>query len=147
LHQIKASKSRWISISRYSFITGLVLLSAQFILGIEANIYATPPYGPGNIGVHYAMGYVLAAVGLIVIIMAGLSRRIGPIAYAIVGFVSIVIAGETGREFAFISQQSGIYSLSMALFWLVAFIMYFLGQQFSSSRGEIQSPSPATPQD
>ena len=126
----------WLKMVRCSFIVGLALLSVQFVLGMIANIYATPPYGPSNIGVHYVMGYVLAAVGLIIIIMAALSRLRGPVVFAIAGFASIVIAGESGREFAFISQQSGIYSLSMALFWLIAFTAYFLGQQLSVSKGE-----------
>ena len=52
---------------RCSFIVGLALLSVQFVLGMIANIYATP-MRPSNIGVHYVMGYVLAAVGLIIII-------------------------------------------------------------------------------
>ena len=126
----------WLNKARYSFIIGIALLSVQFVLGMMANIYATPPYGPSNIGVHYVMGYVLAAVGLIIIIMAALSRLRGPIVFAILGFISIAIAGESGREFAFISNQDPIYSLLMALFWLIAFTAYFLGQQLSSSKGE-----------
>ena len=128
---------RWLNIVRYSFIVGLVLLSIQFVLGMIANIYATPPYVPSNIGVHYTMGLVLGAAGLIIIIMAALSRKGGPILFAVVGFASIVIAGESGLKFAFGSQHSGIYSLSMALFWLIAFKTYFLGQQFSSSKGDV----------
>ncbi len=100
--------------------------------GISANIYAVPPYGPNNIGLHYVMGDALALAGLIIVIMAALSRQMGPIAFAVVGLASVLIAGQSGREFAFITQQSGIYSFSMALFWLAAFTVYFLGQQSSS---------------
>ena len=128
---------RWLNIVRYSFIVGLVLLSIQFVLGMIANIYATPPYVPSNIGVHYTMGLVLGAAGLIIIIIAALSRKGGPILFAVVGFASIIIAGESGIEFAFISNQNPIYSLSMALFWLIAFLAYFVGQQFSSSKGKV----------
>jgi hypothetical protein len=132
-----SEKTRWVRVTRYSFIAGLILLAVQYMTGVIANIYAVPPYGPNNIGVHYVMGDVLVLAGLIIVIMAALSRLMGPIAFGVAGLASVLIAGESGREFAFITQQSGIYSFSMALFWLTAFIVYFLGQQSSSiSKGE-----------
>ena len=104
----------------------LLLLVLQYILGMVANIYTLPPYGPSNIGAHYVFGYVVALVGLIVIIFVAFTRNVGAISFSVLGFISIVLAGESGRGFAFLSQHNGVYSLAMALFWLLSFSSYFI---------------------
>jgi len=121
-----------VSRSKYLFIAGLILLIAQYNTGMVINVYVTPPYTAGGyFGIHYIIGLVLVLVGVIAVIMTALSRRIVTTLLAVVGLISILIAGESGREFAFITQQNGVYALLMAWFWLVAFTTYFLGQQLT----------------
>lgn len=117
---------KFIKTSRYFLMAVLLLLVLQYILGMVANIYALPPYGPSNIGAHYVFGYVVALVGLIVIIFVAFTRNVGAISFSVLGFISIVLAGESGRGFAFLSQHNGVYSLAMALFWLLSFSSYFI---------------------
>ncbi|MGC8562982.1 MAG: hypothetical protein ACP5UZ_06575 [Thermoplasmata archaeon] len=120
--------------SRYLLITVLLLLTIQYVLGMIANIYALPPYDASNIGVHYVNGYVVTLMGLLTLIFVAFSRRISAISMSTIGFVSIVLAGESGRGFAFLSQHNGLYSLLMALFWLLSFSSYFVALFLVSSR-------------
>ncbi|MCL5681048.1 MAG: hypothetical protein M1515_03250 [Candidatus Thermoplasmatota archaeon] len=117
---------KFLKISRYLLMAVLLLLILQYVLGMIANIYATPPYGPSNIGAHYVIGYVVALVGLITLIFVVFSRQVGAISFSAIGFISILLAGESGRGFAFLSQHNGVYSLAMALFWLLSFSSYFI---------------------
>ncbi len=117
---------KFIKISRYLLMAILLLLVIQYILGMVVNIYALPPYTPSNLGVHYVFGYVVALVGLITLVFVAFSGKLGAISFSAIGFISIVIAGESGRGFAFLSQHAGIYSLSMALSWLLSFSSYFI---------------------
>lgn len=120
-------KLTYVKVSTFFFIVGLILLTAQYVTGMAVSIYAEPPYTAGNLGSHYVLGTAAAFWALLIIVVTSLSRRLGPVVLAIVGFVSILIAGQSGREFAFYTNYSGVYSLLMALFWLAAFTAYLLG--------------------
>ena len=124
---------KFIKTSRYLLMAVLLLLIMQYILGMIVNIYALPPYG-SNISAHMVMGYVVALIGLITLIFVIFSRQVGAISFSAIGFVSIVLAGQSGRGFAFFSQQNGVYSLAMALFWLLSFSSYFISLFLISSR-------------
>lgn len=118
------------------FIIGLILLTAQYVTGMAVSIYAKPPFAPGNLGLHYVLGTATALWGLLILVVASLSRRIRPVLLATGGFVSILIAGQSGREFAFYTNYNGFYSFLMALFWLAAFTAYLLGLLIFSIRGK-----------
>lgn len=124
---------KFTKISRYLLMTVLLLLVVQYVLGMIVNIYALPPYDASNIGAHYVIGYVVALVGLIALIFVTFSRNVGAISMSVVGFISIILAGESGRGFAFLSQHNGLYSLSMAVFWLISFIFYFVALHLNSA--------------
>ena len=126
-------KPKFIKTSRYLLMAILLLLIVQYILGMIVNIYALPPYG-SNIGAHYFMGYLLGLIGLITLIFVVFSRQVSAISFSAIGFISIVLAGESGRGFAFLSQHNGVYSLAMALFWLLSFSSYFISLFLISSR-------------
>ena len=132
---------KFIKISRYLLMSVLLLLVLQYILGMIANIYALPPYEASNIGAHYVIGYVVALIGLITLIIVAFSRQVGAISFSAIGFISIVLAGESGRGFAFLSQHNGVYSLAMALFWLLSFSSYFISLFLISKHPPISHPT------
>lgn len=127
MSSLTSSKPIHVKIGIVFFAIGLILLTAQYVTGMDVSIYAKPPFESGNLSLHYVIGTATALWGLLILVAASLSRRIGPASLATVGFVSILIAGQSGREFAFYTNYSGFYSLLMALFWVAAFAAYLLG--------------------
>jgi len=104
----------------------LALLVVQFVLGMEINIYLTPPYSSSNgtFSLHYSLGILSLGFGLAILAVSVLTRHVTPVLTSVAGFLALAIAGEAGREFAF-SGQSNFLSLVMSLGFIIAFSSYY----------------------
>lgn len=103
----------------------LGLLGIQYFLGMEVNIYLAPPYSSSNLifSLHYSLGILVLGFSLAILAVSVLTRDLPTVTASVVGFMSIAVAGEAGRQFAF-SSQNNYLSLAMSLGFLVAFGAY-----------------------
>jgi hypothetical protein len=104
----------------------LILLAVQYVLGMEVNLYSTPPYSSSDLvfNLHYSLGIINVAFGLAVLAVSVLTRKATTVLTSFVGFVAVAAAGQAGRMFAFTGQGS-IYSLAMSIGFIIAFSSYF----------------------
>ena len=118
------------------------LLIFQFALGMWVNLYVSIPQpapGYGMMGVmsavmysigapvlmlHMMLGWLMAAGALIVLVLSLLEGRTTVIGLAVVGLVSVLLAGLGGLFFLF-SGGDNAYSYFMALAFASAFSAYF----------------------
>lgn len=127
----------------------LLLLGAQFIIGMLANFYIQVPAahpgaqaanyfqgvvqgvlwtltsGPLTLLLHSAVGLALFLASIILIILAIVARRAGWIILAIIGFIGVVGAGFNGA--AFLNYGHDFSSLLMSVGFLLASIVYVIG--------------------
>ena len=121
----------------------VVLLVAQFAVGIVANLYVKIPatipgtnagkpditwalaHGPADLRIHVVLAFLLVAAALV---MAGLgvaARRPAWIITTLTGAVMILVA--TSGGLGFLSGGSNASSLQMALGFMGAFLSYATG--------------------
>jgi hypothetical protein len=114
-----------ITVLRFLLLATLILLAIQYVLGIYVNAYVSPPYGSGALfGFHYAVGVILAGLAVVILVVSGLTRSAAAITTSAAALIFIVVAGQSGRLFSF-NGQNPVYSVVMALGFLVAFASYF----------------------
>ena len=80
--------------------------------------------GVGIFTAHYAVGLLLVGLGLVILVVSALTRSIPAIATSAMALIFISLAGQAGRLFAFYGQDP-LYSVVMALGFLLAFASYF----------------------
>ena len=128
---------------RVTALSMVVLLVAQFVVGIVANLYVKIPatipgtkagkpdvgwalaHGPVDLRIHVVLAYLLVAAALV---MAGLgiaTRRKAWIIPTLTGAVMILVAFSGG--FGFLAQGDNASSLQMALGFMGAFLSYATG--------------------
>ncbi len=101
------------------------MLALQYFLGIYVNAYLVAPYPRGGIfTAHYAVGLLLVGLGLVILVVSALTRSIPAIATSAMALIFVTLAGQAGRLFAFYGQDP-VYSVVMALGFLLAFASYF----------------------
>lgn len=111
-------------------ITLVMMLVAQFILGMINNFYVTIPkvksyevyhhFGP--VSLHTALALFLLIFSLFYTINAYKSHVYRGL--SIVGVTSIVIATVSGVSFVNSAGENDVYSLIMAIGFIVAFLVY-----------------------
>lgn len=120
----------------------LAILLLQFILGIYTNLYISIPsrsngvsfamgqmtgsmgsYGPIFM-LHMILGPILVIISLITFVLALTYKNKTEIIFLSIGLVSILVAGFAGMVF-FMGGGHNIYSLIMALGFIIAFSAYF----------------------
>lgn len=108
-------------------VVALLMLVAQYVLGMIVAIYLAPPYGTSDFlfNLHYSLGILDIAVGLAVLTVSVLTYRHVPLVTSLAAFVAVLGAGQAGRMFAF-SGLDPFYSLLMSLGFVAAFVLYFL---------------------
>jgi hypothetical protein len=127
----------------------LVLLAAQFLLGMAVNLFVTiPTKHPGANPPEYFSGVfqsvrwavtssssplwllLHASLGLVVLTLALLlsaiiARKGGWIAVASIGFIGVLAAGFNGGSF--LNYNENFSSMLMAVGFILAMLMYSLG--------------------
>jgi hypothetical protein len=135
---VKATNLRRLRVTALSMV---VLLVAQFVAGIVANLYVKVPatipgtkagkpdipwalaHGPVDLRIHVSLALLLVAAGLV---MAGLgiaTRRAAWIILTVIGVLMILWAFAGGLGFLGDSTDNGS-SLQMALGFMGAFLSY-----------------------
>lgn len=128
---------------RVTALSMVVLLVAQFVAGVVANLYVRIPatipgtkagkpdlgwalaHGPADLRIHVVLAFLLVAAALV---MAGLgiaTRRAAWIITTLTGAVMILVA--TSGGLGFLSGGSNASSLQMALGFMGAFLSYAIG--------------------
>lgn len=132
----------------------LLLLAAQFMIGMLANFYIQVPSshpgteaanyfqgvvqgvlwiltsGPLTLMLHAIVGLALFLASIILIVLAIVARRAGWIVIAIIGFIGVVGAGFNGASF--LNYGHDFSSLLMSIGFLLASIVYVIG--FAAAR-------------
>jgi heme A synthase len=132
---------------RLAALTTLLLLVAQYLLGLWTSAYApgqftaTPSYPP--LVAHYGIGYALAVASLVVLILAALSgsRRLQAPAVGLI--IGVALAAVFGLEFVRSAPNNPIDSFAMGLMFLVAFGAA-MNLSFSLMRSGT-TPAPSSP--
>ncbi len=130
----------------------LVLLAAQFLIGMLSNLYVqVPAVHPGanapeyftgvaqgvawalfnaqwQLLIHVVMGLLLFLSSIVLLVLAIISRRGAWITVSVLGFIGIVTAGFNGASF--MNYGHDFSSLLMAIGFLLAAISYTIGISF-----------------
>lgn len=115
----------------------LLLLVAQYLLGLWTNVYAPAMFTSNSsfpsLDWHYNIGYVLFLVSLVGLILSLLSRQLRLIVPFVVLPVSILSAGEFGADFVSSTPNNPLDSFGMGAMFLVALlaavsVMYLAGR-------------------
>ena len=134
---------------RVLYVLGLVLLIANFLLGVVVNLFVTiPAHHPGSRGsdyfsqseqsvtwafgnaspwlqMHIGLSVVIAALGVILAIAAIVTFRGRLIVASLLGLIGIVAAGFNGASF--LDFNLDISSLVMSCGLALAFLAYLGG--------------------
>jgi hypothetical protein len=129
----------------------LLLLVTEYLLGLWTNVYApavfTTSISSLALGAHYAVGYALGFVALILLIVAVVSRSLRSVVHALIVLLTIGMAGIFGRLYVSSTPNDPVYSFAMGFLFLVALaacmaIGWFLWRR---SPGVPARPSPEAP--
>jgi hypothetical protein len=121
---------------RQASLAILIVLIAQFALGIGVNLYVTLPAAghPGHgswfgngplLALHAALGMFLILAAIFVLVRAILARNMTLIITSAAGLVAILLAAFFGSGFT--DKLTNGYSLGMALATAVALACYTVG--------------------
>jgi hypothetical protein len=143
---------------RTSFLWALVLLVAQFLLGMGVNLFVKIPTDhPGSnapeyfsgvaqsvtwailqghilLAVHAAFGLVLVLAAVGTIVQAARIRTRGAVICAALGFIGVLGAGFNGGSFLNYRQDNS--SMLMAAGFAVAVIAYSAGLYVAANRSQ-----------
>jgi len=102
----------------------LVLLVAEYMIGMYVNLYVTVPrgdhgdglgneisHGPAVLSVHAAVGLLLGLAAVAVLVQAVIARHLGAIVFSVAGLLVLALASGAGVSFV----SSGRHSESMAM--------------------------------
>jgi hypothetical protein len=113
----------------------LVLIVAEFILGMYVNLYVTVPRadhahgsgnvlsnGPATLSIHAVLGLLLALAAIGVLVLAVRTRRAAAIIFSVAGLLAIAFAAMAGASFA--SSGRAADSMAMSVLTGVALLCY-----------------------
>lgn len=115
----------------------IAVLLIQYVLGIFSNLFIQFPQGEKDgqlwefawrqlpLALHIIVGILLLIGSIVFIIRSILLKDTTWIIVSTISCIAILLAGVSGA--IFIPSQSNIYSLSMAIFFIVALFSYFWG--------------------
>lgn len=120
---------------RRGSLAALMLVTAEFGIGMYVNLYVTIPRGdhgrsvgsaiangPAVLSVHAVLGLLLAAAALGVLVQAALARHAGAIAASTLGLFAVAFAALAGTGFA--SSGTAADSMAMSVMTGVAVLCY-----------------------
>src|SRR5579864_4862930 len=150
---------------RTGFLTAVIMLIVQFLLGMGANLFvmiplnhpgANPPeyfsgvvqsvtwailHGPILLVLHAILGLILVAFGVRLLVPAIRSQHRVTVITAVVGALAILGAGFNGGSY--LNYHQDFSSMLMASFFAIAITSYVIGLWALPPRQE--SPAPAAP--
>ncbi|HEV2582634.1 MAG TPA: hypothetical protein VGT44_17380 [Ktedonobacteraceae bacterium] len=133
---------------RWTTAITLILLAAQFLIGMLVNLFVTvPAVHPGRdapeyfsgvaqgifwallnsplyLLLHVVVGLVLFLLSIVLLVMSIVARRAGWIVASILGFIGIMGAGFNGASF--MNYNHDFSSLLMAIGFLLAAVSYVI---------------------
>jgi hypothetical protein len=119
-----ASRRTWLTLVLIVAGVEMLLLVAQYFLGLWTNVYAPAMFTSNSsfpsLDWHYNIGYILFLVGIVAVILAGLARDWRLILCGIVVVVAVVAAGHYGAAYVSTSPNDPIDSFAMGAMFLVA---------------------------
>jgi hypothetical protein len=147
-----AASSRWTRLVAIVALIEIFLLIAQYLLGVWTNVYAPAQFVLNSSGMsdqvgtlvyHVLVGFLLFLVGVVILILAGLSRDLRLIGLAVVLPIAVFVAGEFGSAFERSTPNNPIYSFGMGAMFLVALFATMGILALSRSRRMLSAPSAA----
>jgi hypothetical protein len=118
------SRHAWLTLVQIIAGIEMLLLIAQYFLGLWTNVYAPAMFTSNSsfpsLDWHYTVGYMLFVIGLVVLILAGLARHWRVALAAVVVVVAVYSAGMFGADFVSSSPNDPIDSFGMGTMFLVA---------------------------
>ncbi|MFZ1023172.1 MAG: hypothetical protein WAN87_03455 [Thermoplasmata archaeon] len=147
-----AGSNRWTRLVERVAVVEIFLLIAQYLLGIWTNVYAPAQFvlnssgmstQPGSLVYHVLVGFLLFLVGVVILILAGLSRDLRLICLAAVLPVAVFVAGEFGSAFERSTPNNPIYSFGMGVMFIVALFATMGILALSRNRRMLSAPSAA----
>jgi hypothetical protein len=139
---------------RISFLFALVMLIAQFLLGVAVNLFVKIPAShPGSnppeyfsgvaqsvtwailnghilLSIHAGFGLVLVIAAVGTLIQAIGNRRRGIVVSAVFGFIGVLAAGFNGGSF--LNYREDFSSMLMATGFAIAVVSYSVGLYIAS---------------
>ena len=122
------SRRTWLTL--VLIVTGveMLLLVAQYFLGLWTNVYAPSMFTSNSafpsLDWHYNIGFMLFFVGIAIVILTGLARDWRLVLCGIVGVLAVYSAGEFGAAFVSSSPNNPLDSFGMGVMFLVALFAY-----------------------
>lgn len=120
---------------RNASLAVLVLLVAEYGIGMYINLYVTVPgadhgsslgsavsNGPATISIHAVLGLLLAAGALAVLAQSVIARHGGLIALSVIGLLAMILALVTGTSYTTTGDDSD--SMGMAVMTGIALVCY-----------------------
>jgi hypothetical protein len=146
------ASSRWTRLVEIVAVVEIFLLIAQYLLGVWTNVYAPAQFvlnssgvstQPGTLVYHVLVGFILVLVGVVILILAGISRDLWLVALAVVLPIAVFVAGELGSAFERSTPNNPIYSFGMGAMFIVALFATRGILAVSRSRRMLSAPSAA----
>jgi hypothetical protein len=105
----------------------LLVLIAQYLLGLWTNLYAPPAGFTSNssspaLDWHYNLGFILGIASILSIVLAALTRRLPLVVLSIILFVGVLVAGMAGGSFVSSTPNASGDSFLMGAMFLLAFV-------------------------
>ncbi|MCI4351573.1 MAG: hypothetical protein L3K15_08705 [Thermoplasmata archaeon] len=132
---------------RYLAPITMLLLVAQYLLGLWTNLYAPPAGLTSNssspaLDWHYNIGFILGIIAILALVLALLSRQLRLAGSASALLVGVLVAGFAGGNFVGTNPNNAVSSFVMGAMFLVAFVAA-LGLGYGSWMRA--SPAPSVP--
>ncbi len=117
----------------------LILLAAQFVIGMWMNLFALFPttnvtfpmsgmmnvmFSVPELMIHMMIGVVIGLLSLMIFVMSLMGGYHKSAMFSAIASFSIFLAGMSGLEFIFSGFQNNILSFAMSLGFIVAVISY-----------------------
>jgi hypothetical protein len=145
------SRRTWFTLVLILAGVEMLLLVAQYCLGLWTNVYAPAMFTSNSsfpsLDWHYNIGYILFLLGVVVLIFAGLARDPRLVLSAIVVVVAVYVAGSLGAAYVSSSPNNPLDSFGMGAMFLVAFLADAATLMLASRarRNPAASPAPVAP--
>jgi hypothetical protein len=120
---------------RRASLAVVVLLLAEYVLGMYVNLYVTVPAadhghsvgsaisnGPVILSAHAVIGLLLGLSALAVLVLSVIARRPSVIAFSVVGLIALAVASLAGSSFT--SSGQAAESMAMSVMTGVGLLCY-----------------------
>jgi len=120
---------------RRASLAVVVLLLAEYVLGMYVNLYVTVPAadhghsvgsaisnGPVILSAHAVIGLLLGLSALAVLLLSVIARRPSVIAFSVVGLIALAVASMAGSSFT--SSGQAAESMAMSVMTGVGLLCY-----------------------